>query len=171
VVTHDRGEAMALGDRVAVMIDGRILQIDAASRVFRSPASEEVARFVGVETIADARVVSADGGRLTLDMSGQKVEVAGRSGRPGDHVRVCVRPEDVTVGMPGDVVLSGGPNQLTGIISGLSPAGAQVRVTVDCGFPLVARIAPRSVDERALAAGMPVVASFPASAAHIIAPP
>ena len=50
LVTHDRGEAQALGDRVAVLIAGRIRQLDEAARVFHAPASEAVARFIGVET-------------------------------------------------------------------------------------------------------------------------
>jgi ABC-type Fe3+/spermidine/putrescine transport system ATPase subunit len=53
LVTHDRGEAMALGDRVGVLMDGRLLQLDDAAQVFRAPATEEIARFVGVETILD----------------------------------------------------------------------------------------------------------------------
>ncbi len=44
LVTHDRGEAQALGDRVAVMLEGRLLQVDEAGQVFRAPISEEVAR-------------------------------------------------------------------------------------------------------------------------------
>jgi len=47
LVTHDRSEALALSDRVAVMMDGRVLQLDETARVFRAPVSEEVARFVG----------------------------------------------------------------------------------------------------------------------------
>ena len=43
LVTHDRGEAMALGDRVGVLMDGRLLQVDGAAQVFRAPATEEIA--------------------------------------------------------------------------------------------------------------------------------
>ena len=46
-VTHDRGEAQALADRVAVLIAGRLAQLDATVRVFGSPATAEVARLVG----------------------------------------------------------------------------------------------------------------------------
>jgi tungstate transport system ATP-binding protein len=50
LVTHDRVEAQALADRVAVLIGGRLHQVDETARVFRAPSSWEVARFVGVET-------------------------------------------------------------------------------------------------------------------------
>ena len=168
LVTHDRGEAMTLGDRVAAMMDGRILQLDEASRLFRAPVSEAVARFVGVETIVDGRIVAAGDGLLTLDVAGQKVEVAAGRGQPGDDVRLCVRPEDVTLGVPGEVFLSSSRNQLTGTITQLLPAGTQVRALVDCGFPLVALVTHRSVEEMAMVEGMPVVARFKASAAHVI---
>jgi molybdopterin-binding protein len=48
------------------------------------------------------------------------------------------------------------------------PAGAQVRVTVDCGFPLVSVITRQSQEELGLEVGAPVVATFKASAVHLI---
>jgi tungstate transport system ATP-binding protein len=169
LVTHDRGEALALGDRVGAMMDGRILQIGDAARLFRAPASEAVARFVGVETIVDGRITAVRDGLLTLAVGGQPVEVAsGGQGRVGAPVRLCVRPEDVTLCMPGDAALGSAQNWLPGTIARLLPAGTQVRVLIDCGFPLVAQIAHRAVEEMALVEGMPVVAGFKASAAHVI---
>ncbi len=168
LVTHDRGEALALGDRVAAMIDGRIRQIDDAPRLFRAPASEAVARFVGVETIVDGRIVTAMGGLLTLDVAGRKIGVAAGQGQAGDKVRLCVRPEDVTLGVPGEVARSSSRNQLTGTILQLLPAGGQVRALVDCGFPLVAMVTHRSAEEMSMAEGMAVVASFKATAVHVI---
>ena len=70
VVTHDRGEAQALADRVAVVLRGRLEQVDETARVSQAPVSEDVARFVGVETIVTGWV--ARDGEITL------VEVAGR---------------------------------------------------------------------------------------------
>jgi tungstate transport system ATP-binding protein len=168
LVTHDRGEALALGDRVAVMIDGRILQLDEAPRLFRAPASEAVARFVGVETIVDGRVVAAAGGLLTLDVAGQKIEVAA-PGEVGDEVRLCVRGEDVTLGRPGEP--SGSGNQLTGTVVRLLPSGGHVRARLDCGFPLVAVVTQRALQGMSLTEGMAVVASFEATAAHVIKRP
>lgn len=168
LVTHDRGEAMTLGDQVAAMMDGRILQLADAARLFRAPASEVVARFVGVETIVDGRVVAAGDGLLTLDVAGQKIEVAAGRGQAGEEVRLCVRPEDVTLTVPGEVSLSSSRNQLTGTITQLLPSGAQVRALVDCGFPLVALVTHRSVEEMSMVEGLPVVASFKATAAHVI---
>jgi tungstate transport system ATP-binding protein len=168
LVTHDRGEAMALGDRVAVMMRGRILQVDEASRLFRAPATEEIARFVGVETILDGRVLSVQAGVATLDVEGQKIEVAAEVA-PGDRVRLCLRPEDVTVMAPdASVLASSVRNHLRGTIARLVPVGPYVRVVVDCGFSLVALVTHRSVEELGLKEGAPVIAAFKATAPHVI---
>jgi tungstate transport system ATP-binding protein len=167
-VTHDRGEALAFGDRVAVMMRGQILQLDEASRLFRAPVSEEVARFVGVETILDCRVLSAAAGLAVLDAGGQKIEVATEVA-PGERVRVCLRPEDVTLMSPDTPSLpSSARNHLAGTVARLIPAGPYVRTVLDCGFPLVALVTPRSVEELGLREGARVMAAFKATAPHVI---
>jgi tungstate transport system ATP-binding protein len=168
LVTHDRGEALALADRVAVMMRGKILQLDSTARLFRAPASEEIARFVGVETILDCRVLSTQAGVATLDAGGQKVEVAADVA-PGDGIRLCLRPEDVTlVSRDAPRVATSSRNHLAGSIVRLVPVGPYVRAHVDCGFPLVALITRRSVEDLGLAEGVPVVATFKATAPHVI---
>src|SRR5207245_11197571 len=62
LVTHERGEAQALADRVAVLMDGGLRQLDDTARVFYAPVSEEVARFVGVETLVAGRVLGREDG-------------------------------------------------------------------------------------------------------------
>jgi tungstate transport system ATP-binding protein len=166
LVTHDRGEAMTLGDRVAVLMNGRIQQIDRAARLFRSPMSELVARFVGVETLVDGEVIAAAAGLATIDAGGQKVDVAADV-RAGDRVRVCLRPEDVTLVRAEEMPVSSAENRLSGTVSHLAPQGPFVRVTVDCGFPLMALVTRRSIEDLRLGLGSPIVASFTPTAAHI----
>ncbi len=76
LVTHDRGEAQALADRVAVLMAGRVLQLDDTARVFHAPASEEIARFVGVETIVTGRVIVREAGVTVVEVAGRKLEIA-----------------------------------------------------------------------------------------------
>jgi tungstate transport system ATP-binding protein len=168
LVTHDRAEAQALADRVAVLLDGRIRQLDLTARVFWAPVSEEVARFVGVETIVDGRVEAAGDGVATVGVAGRRIDVAAPSG-VGDRVRVAIRPEDVTL-FGGDEVpaASSARNHLDGVISAVTPSTPYVRVVVDCGFPLVAALTLRSVKDLALTPGSRVTAVFKASAAHLI---
>ncbi|MBI4591796.1 MAG: ABC transporter ATP-binding protein [Candidatus Rokubacteria bacterium] len=168
LVTHDRWEALALGDRVAVMMRGEILQVDEAARLFRAPVSDEVARFVGIETILDCRVLSAQAGLAMLDAGGQKIEVAGQMA-PGDRVRLCLRPEDVTLISPdAPYPASSSRNRLAGVITRLIAVGPYVRAVLDCGFPLVALVTHRSVEELGLREGAQVTAAFKASAPHVI---
>jgi tungstate transport system ATP-binding protein len=168
LVTHDRAEAMTLGDRVGVMIGGRLVQLEDTAQIFRAPASEEIARFVGIETILDCRVLRSEGGVTVLDAGGRSVEVADPA-EPGEIVRLCLRPEDVTLSAgrpePGG---SSARNHLAGLVLRVTASGPYVRVIVDCGFPLVALVTQRSVDELGLRDGASVVAHFKATAAHLL---
>ncbi len=168
LVTHDRSEAMALGDRVGVLMGGRLLQIDEAAQVFRAPASEEIARFVGVETILDCRVVDRAGPLAILEAGGQTLQVA-QPAEPGEWVRLCLRPEDVTL-FPGAPKpgASSAFNRLGGRIQRVVPAGPHVRVIVDCGFPLVALATQRSVEDLGLGEGAAVTAHFTSTAPHLL---
>ena len=167
LVTHDRGEAQALGDRVAVVLGGRLLQVDHAGQVFRAPVSEEVARFVGVETLLECRVQTVGAGLAIHEAGTQTIEVA-QPAEPGEWVRLCVRPEDVTLSARAGATASSARNHLAGEIVRLTPTGAHVRVTIDCGFPLVALVTQRSVTEMGLAPGSPVTAHFKATAPHLL---
>jgi molybdopterin-binding protein len=168
LVTHDRGEALALADRVAVMLRGRIEQVDRAATVFQAPVSEEVARFVGVETIVSGQVVGRGDGVTRVQIGGRTLEVAAPA-EPGCLVRVAIRPEDVTLTLgPGRGSASSARNHLVGSITRITVTDAGARIVVDCGFPLVATITPRSLAELGLVEGMPVTVAFKASAPHLI---
>ena len=168
LVTHDHEEAMVLADRVGVLIGGRLVQLDSAARVFRAPATEEVARFVGVETLVECRVLASKGGVSVIEAGGQSMEVA-ESAAPGERVRLCLRAEDVTLktgSPPPGATLP--PNRLKGTIVRLSPVGFHVRVSVDCGFPLTALVTQRAVEEMGLDAGVKVTVQFKAAAPHLL---
>jgi len=165
-VTHDRDEALMLGDRVAVMMAGRIAQLDAPERIFTSPSNEAIARFVGVETILRGRVASTGGGLVTVAVNGQTVSVVGDAA-PNERVLVCVRPEDVVLTsepmQPASVA-----NRLHGRVSRVVPLGPASRVVVDCGEPVVALTTRQALEDLRLDVSQPIVASFEATAAHLI---
>ena len=168
LVTHHRGEAQALADRVAVLIAGRLCQLDETARVFHAPASEEVARFVGVETIVTAHVLGRETGVTRVDVAGRTLEMAAPA-EIGARVRLAIRPEDVTLALPRQHGgASSARNLLAGSIARVTVTDAGVRVLVECGFPLVAMVTPRSLSELGLVEGMDVAAVFKASALHVI---
>jgi tungstate transport system ATP-binding protein len=168
LVTHDRGEAQALADRVAVLIGGRLRQVDEAATVFQAPVAEDVARFVGVETIVSGQVIARDAGITRVRVGGRTLEVA-QAAAPGARVRVAIRPEDVTLTTPtGPGAPSSARNALAGQVTRITATDTGVSVVVDCGFPLVAIVTRRSLAELRLVEGAPVTAVFKASAAHLL---
>jgi multiple sugar transport system ATP-binding protein len=103
-VTHDQVEAMTMGDRVAVMRDGRLAQVDAPQALYDGPASVFVAAFIGspAMNLMHAQLVEDDG-RLHADVGGTRLLLPPRlvSERPalrgyaGRPVILGVRPEDI----------------------------------------------------------------------------
>ena len=166
-VTHDRDEAARLADRIAVLADGRLHQLGPTAEVFSAPANETVASYVGVETVAPARVLSAADGLVVLQVGDAQVEAAA-DGFAAAEALFCLRPDDVVLS-PGAVAKSDSArNHLRGVVRRIVAAGAQVRVQVDCGFPLTATITRRSLEELGLEVDSPVGVSFKATAVHLI---
>jgi tungstate transport system ATP-binding protein len=167
-VTHERGEAQALADRVAVLMDGRLRQLDETARVFYAPVSPEVARFVGVETLVAGRVLRREAGITVVEVGGRVLEIAADA-PAGARVRVGIRPEDVTLTVAdGARVASSARNALEGTVTRVSASTHATHVLVDVGFPLVAAVTARSVSELGLRPGARVRALFKASAAHLM---
>ena len=167
-VTHDREEALRLGDRIAVMTEGRIRQIGRMSEVFGHPVSEEVARFVGVETILDGRVVGEQDGLLSVKAEDVTIEALGRA-RVGERVLVCLRPEDLVIRKRGDrVPPDSARNRLEGRVEDATRLEAQYRVQIACGPQMFALVTKQSFEDMHLAPGVEVVVTFKASAVHLI---
>jgi molybdopterin-binding protein len=185
VVTHDLDEAVRLGDRMAVLVDGRLGQCDEPERVLASPIDEKVAAFVGVETRVPGRITALHDGLVVVEAAGAMIEAvppADPAGvyAPSRHVLCCLRPEDVTI-LAGPTARAGGStldsssqprssarNRVGGPITRLVPEGPLVRVSVGGPFPISALITRLSAEEMGLAEGLSVVATFKASAVHLI---
>jgi putative spermidine/putrescine transport system ATP-binding protein len=93
-VTHDQEEALSISDRIAVMSDGNLEQIGAPAEIYRSPATEFVANFVGLMNGFDGRV-QADGS-VTVGASERPIRVTQKhDSAAGATVMVLIRPESV----------------------------------------------------------------------------
>jgi multiple sugar transport system ATP-binding protein len=88
-VTHDQTEAMTMGDRVAVMRDGRLEQVDSPQRLYEQPSNMFVAGFIGSPAMNLLRAVVDEDGVLLGD---QRLRLSRRTTHRGDVV-VGVRPE------------------------------------------------------------------------------
>jgi molybdate/tungstate transport system ATP-binding protein len=95
-VTHDQHEATAVGDRLAVMQDGTVHQLDTPTEVFAHPATPFVASFTGSVNLFRARVAGT-GRSLVLDWNGKRLETPEYDNEVGEEVQFCIRPEYVTV--------------------------------------------------------------------------
>jgi len=122
-----------------------------------------------VENIVRGRLQSLADGLATIDVGGVAVQAMAPSLDSGGEVLVCLRPEDVVLepARP-DSHTTSARNRLRGTIRRITTIGGQVRVVLDCGPTLVALITKQSLEEMGLAVGDEVVASFKATAVHMI---
>jgi spermidine/putrescine transport system ATP-binding protein len=99
-VTHDREEALAMSDRIAVMSHGRVEQVGLPAKVFELPETEFVARFLGAANVFTAEVRRAEGDCLVLqlpDGTELAVPAAGPERLRREPVRFVVRPEKLSL--------------------------------------------------------------------------
>ena len=102
LVTHDQEEALVMSDRIAVMFEGEIAQLDGPEALYARPASRRVADFIGVMNFLPARILGETDQAVTVDAPGfGLVEVPSRNvsrANPGDAgPTVGFRPEAVTL--------------------------------------------------------------------------
>ena len=167
-VTHERNEALHFGDMVAVVMGGRLVQVGAPERVFSSPVSEEVARFVGVENILMGVILEQRDGIGVISLDSGKIQVATEA-EVGERVLICLRPEEIVLARSDASFASESTrNVLRGRIHHVIALGAQLRVQMDAGATLTALITKQSWQDLSLAEGQEVQAAFKASAAHVI---
>lgn len=170
LVTHDRVEALALGDEVAVLAEGRIHQVGPIAEVFSRPASLAVASTVGVETVVPARILSASEGLVEIAAGAARlvaVAPAGGAAPLPTEAFACIRAEEVVV-EPGAGAPSSARNHLAGRIVEARPEGPLVRLAIDCGFRLVAFVTRRSHEDLGLREGAQVTASIKAPAVRLV---
>ncbi len=168
LVTHDRTEALAMGDLIAVVIDGRIRQVGAVADVFTRPHDAGVAAALGVEAVLPGRVVAVGDGLVEIAVGDLVLHAAERESiAAGADVYACIRAEDVTIETrsPGQASTR---NHLAARVVAIATEGPVDRVTLDCGVALDALITRRSREEMQLAAGAQVTAAVKATAIHVV---
>lgn len=165
-VTHDQADALRLSDRIAVMSGGCIVQADAPAAVMQSPANEFVANWVGMETILDGVIRRNAGKTLRIDVAGREIDAVGQ-GVQGGRVFCCVRPEHVRIDLR-DSGSSSERNVFPGRIVSVASMGPFVKISLDCGFPLVSYVTPESFAALGLDGKKEVFASFKATSVHLI---
>jgi spermidine/putrescine transport system ATP-binding protein len=148
-VTHDQEEALAMSDRIAVMNGGRVEQTGTPREIYERPQTAFVADFIGSLNALDVRIDELVGEHAVMRVGdGERVlAVLGQGHRPGETVRVAVRPERVRIAAGGEPLQDGG-SRLEGTVAEVVFLGMYTQFHVDTGAGrLVAhRLADESLD-------------------------
>lgn len=144
-VTHDQDEALALSDRIAVMSDGRMPQVAAPHAIYETPATPQVAAFVGRCNFFQGRVEASDGRRhsIRLACNNEVVEVEREfATTQGETITVAIRPEKLEAVSAGQEIA--GANRLEGTVLTSSYVGARYEYNVRLGENQVVQVESHS---------------------------
>jgi len=161
-VTHDFEEAIALGNRIAVIGEGCIKQIGTSEQIFRQPNSEFVARFAMTRNIFTGEVIDSDNGNAIFCTGGAEIAVV-TDLRGSFHA--SVRPEDILISP--EPLRSSARNSFQGTITSVADKGSILYLTVTLPPDFICLVTHRSFDEMGLAEGQKVYITFKASAVHV----
>ncbi len=121
-VTHDQTEAVVLGDRIGVMRDGKLLQLDTPKEICNRPADLFVAGFTGASNLIDGTLLRHDEGFAVIETrSGERLLARSGSGlHDGAAAKVALRPDNVVFAPPEE-----GPNHFTARVESQHYQGTQ----------------------------------------------
>jgi len=161
-VTHDFEEAVSLGDRIAVLDAGSIMQTGTVEDLFRRPNSELVARFLMARNIFQGDVGSSEGVNQVIDINGTKIPVI--TSLRGNH-HACIRPEDVLISTK--AINDNTHAFFKGKVKCVSNKGAVVNVTVDVPPEFVSLLTRREFEMIHPMEGDEVFVGFDIRAMHV----
>jgi molybdopterin-binding protein len=168
-VTHDFDDALRLGDLVAVLADGRVLQQGRPEDVFRLPNSAFVARFIGTGNVIAGTVRRTGGaeadGRFGGTFRSGPLALEVISEREGD-VHAVIRPEDLLISL--EALPPSVRNRLRARVSRIEPLGPVAQVQLDAGRDLVASVTSATVEQLGLRPGTVVWVGLKATAVHLV---
>ena len=131
-VTHDQGEALALSDQIAVMNDGKILQVGTPSEIYDSPQNRFVADFIGTSNFLEGTLISEKAVVLKTELP-LKIVCTPNSALPlNTPVTVAIRPERFNLRT---TPASDAANSLRGVIQDESYLGTTLQYTVQTDYP------------------------------------
>ncbi len=170
-VTHDYVDVAALGDQLALMCSGRIIQCGAVDEVFQRPVSRAAADILGFENQLAGRIEGGVGRSTRVAVAGRTLRATAADAVPvTGEVYVAIRAENVRLARPNMPPRDAADNRLAGSVVALEPLGALTKVALDCGFPLVASLMSRDAADLGLVPGAAVAATIAAADVHVVAP-
>lgn len=176
LVTHDREEALSLGDEVQVLEGGQEIARGFPVDVLGQPGQAAVARLVGVENLFRMRVESRHPRDGTMRLSGVGAQAGFALETPLGSDPTDSGDEWVTVGIrASDIILSSlepvgssARNRIPGTVSRVEPRPPGYSVELDCGVPLHCQVTGASLEEMGIRVGQPLWAVFKASSCFLV---
>jgi spermidine/putrescine transport system ATP-binding protein len=165
-VTHDQEEALTMSDRIAVMSNGKVVQVGPPKEVYEAPATAYVADFLGVSNLMDARAEGSPDGRCRVRLGEfDLVAAAGDTEAEGD-VKVVIRPERIEVEEGG----AGGENRVPGMVERTVYLGPTMQVIVQLPEGrIVQAMIPNRGEEHGFAQGTSVTLHLPSEDLRVLA--
>ncbi len=164
-VTHDQEEALTMSDRIAVMRDGRILQIGTPTQIYEHPEDRFVADFIGDSNFLDAECRSNGADEYTFALAaGGEVRASGNHGcAPGDRVTLAVRPERIELDIPD-------ASRVAGKVENVVYFGTDTtyHVALSGGYRVQVRVQNRAGSGRKVNPGDSVGLAFPPDAVQVL---
>jgi ABC-type Fe3+/spermidine/putrescine transport system ATPase subunit len=162
-VTHDRDEALSIGDDLAIVVGGRLVQAGPAEQVAAAPADPDAARLLGWSHLGSGAVATGADGAPGTVRSGQFVFPAAAGLAAAGGVQVFYRPEDVVLGVSAET----GPGSVVTTIGEIVPTRPLARITLACDPPLTALVLHRDLALLRARPGAPVAAALPEGSVRV----
>lgn len=165
-VTHDRSEALAVSDSLALIEGGSLVQVGNAMEVFSRPSGERAAKLVGADNLIPGRIEVNEEGLATIAVGAQRVTATTPIER-GSQVLLLVRPEAITLSLEEPVGTSP-RNRLQGEVQEVTFLGPLTKIAIASPIPLVALVTVATYEELGIGVGTKIWASFKATSAHVV---
>src|SRR3954449_4749291 len=172
-VTHDQEEALTMSDRIAVMSNGVVEQVDSPENVYERPSTTFVAGFIGVSNLMPGTVTTATGGRgrIRLD-SGLEVEAGVDGIGSGERCHAVVRPEKLQISQASAESAEDGMPGVEGVVQSSVYLGTSTQIVVslpgDVSMTVLVPNASEAERTRLPGGGAPVRLSWEPEHMHVV---
>ncbi len=165
LVTHDFTEAAILGDEVAVIDGGRVVQQGSPSELAARPASAFVADFTGAVVLHGSAAPAPDGTTLVTLADGHRIRSTDRAEGP---VAATVFPWEITIEPAGRATPRSAQNHLEATVRSVTTIGGRVRLGLTGAEALTAEVTTTAIADLHLEPGSAVVATWKAAATRLV---
>jgi putrescine transport system ATP-binding protein len=160
MVTHDQEEAMTMASRIAVMSEGRFLQVGAPAEIYETPATRFVADFIGNVNLMEGTLVVDEADHVVVDCGDVRHRVGhGITGTRGMAVTVALRPEKIRIRRDAPTSPDDGVNRAHGTVRDVAYFGSFTVYHLQMASGRVLKISQSNVERQP---GAPLQAGDPA---------